>query len=54
MNFFQNLDSDDNGEFMTTFFNFVQNIVNEDCTNASNIRTLINRDRQAAHEFFGT
>ena len=43
-------DSDDDGEFISTFFDFVQHIHDEESSNVTCTRVVVNRDRQAAHK----
>ncbi|XP_023765099.1 uncharacterized protein LOC111913604 [Lactuca sativa] len=50
MDFFKNFDSDDDIEFISTFFNVVQHIHNEESSNVARSSAVVNRDRQAAHD----
>ncbi|XP_052621704.1 uncharacterized protein LOC128127292 [Lactuca sativa] len=50
MEFLKTFDSDDNIEFVETFFNIVQHIHNEESSNVACTRAVVNRDRQAAHD----
>lgn len=50
MEFFTNCDSDDYDYFIVTFFNVVRNIADKDHTVVTNIRVVVDRDRQAAYE----
>nr|KAJ0201596.1 hypothetical protein LSAT_V11C600299180 [Lactuca sativa] len=43
-------DSDDDVEFVETFFNVVQHVHAEESLNAGRTRAVVNRDRQAAHD----
>ena len=46
----RNFDSDDDGEFISTFFNVVQHIHDEESSNVAHTTAVVNRDCQAAHE----
>ncbi|XP_052621039.1 uncharacterized protein LOC111904210 [Lactuca sativa] len=48
--FLKAFDSDDDVEFVDTFFNVVQHIHDEESSNAARTRAVVNRDRQAAHD----
>ncbi|XP_023756109.2 uncharacterized protein LOC111904591 [Lactuca sativa] len=50
MEFLKSFDSDDDVEFVETFFNVVQHVHAEESSNAARTRTVVNRDRQAAHD----
>ncbi|KAL7616034.1 hypothetical protein Lser_V15G02803 [Lactuca serriola] len=50
MEFLKTFDSDDDVEFVKTFFNVVQHIQDEESSNAARTRAVVNRDRQAAHD----
>ncbi|XP_023750622.1 uncharacterized protein LOC111898969 [Lactuca sativa] len=50
MEFLKSFDSDDNVEFVETFFNVVQHIHDEESSNAVRTRAVVNRDRQAVHD----
>ncbi|CAH1438848.1 unnamed protein product [Lactuca virosa] len=50
MEFLKTFDSDDDVEFVETFFNVVQHIHDEESSNAARTRAVVNRDRQAAHD----
>ncbi|KAL7599405.1 hypothetical protein Lser_V15G21282 [Lactuca serriola] len=50
MEFLKSFDSDDDVEFVETFFNVVQHIHDEESSNAARTRAVVNRDRQAAHD----
>ncbi|XP_052620997.1 uncharacterized protein LOC128126878 [Lactuca sativa] len=50
MEFLKSFDSDDDVEFVETFFNVVQHVHAEESSNAARTRAVVNRDRQAAHD----
>ena len=43
--FLKAFDSDDDVEFVDTFFNVVQHIHDEESSNIAHIRAVVNRDR---------
>ncbi|KAL4555176.1 hypothetical protein LXL04_037787 [Taraxacum kok-saghyz] len=49
MEFFTTYDSDDS-EFIATFLNVVNHAANQEATNEKHTRSVIMRDRQAAHD----
>ncbi|KAL7618784.1 hypothetical protein Lser_V15G01150 [Lactuca serriola] len=50
MELLKSFDSDDDVEFVETFFNVVQHVHAEESSNAARTRAVVNRDRQAAHD----
>nr|KAJ0186820.1 hypothetical protein LSAT_V11C900495730 [Lactuca sativa] len=48
MGCFKNFDSDDDREFISTFFNIVQHIHDKESLNVA--QTVVNHDHQAAHD----
>ncbi|XP_052625886.1 uncharacterized protein LOC128132919 [Lactuca sativa] len=50
MEFLKSFDSDDDVEFVETFFNVVQHVHAEESSNAARTRAVVSRDRQAAHD----